>query len=83
MIVFDFVVSKDYNQSLFHRLLQIIRHGMWRLFFIVKDRTKYFKQLIQGAKDKQINPSMEYDDTMLSDYMEQLSKVDRSVYFSG
>ena len=26
---------------------------------------------------------MEYDDSMLSDYMEQLTKVDCSTYFSG
>lgn len=71
------------THTLFDRLLQIIRHGVFQLASITKERFEYFSQLIRGCKEMRANSPMEQDDSMLSDYLELLTKPDRPVYFSG
>lgn len=71
-----------HNYITFFMLLQIIRHGVFQLASITKERFEYFSQLIRGCKEMRANSPMEQDDSMLSDYLELLTKPDRPVYFS-
>ena len=65
------------------RLLQIIRHGVFQLRAITKERFEYFSQLISGCKEMRANSPLEQEDSMVSDYLELLTKPDRPVYYSG
>jgi len=72
----------SHNYITLFMLLQMIRHGVFQLRAITKERFEYFSQLISGCKEMRANSPLEQEDSMVSDYLELLTKPDRPVYYS-